>query len=85
MSYLEYYNLCQRFRTEIAGVDVKTPTQRRKAVDLMKLAKEMGDFRSSAVIVGCSHDSLKRWRRIYTQEPCTGAVANGVRCAGGRR
>ncbi len=84
MSYNEYFNLITRFRAEIAGRGVKTPTQRRKAVDLMRLAKRMGDFRSSAAIVGCSHDSLKRWRMIYSQEPCTGAVANGVRC-GGRR
>lgn len=80
MSYSEYARLCERFRAEIAGIDVKTPTQRRKAVDLMKLARKMGDFRSAATIVGCSHESIRRWRAKYNQEPCTGAVSNGVRC-----
>lgn len=81
MSYSEYARLCERFRAEIDGLNEKTPTQRRKAVDLMKLARKMGDFRSAATIVGCSHESIKRWRAKYNQDPCTGAVSNGVRCA----
>ena len=84
MKYSQYIRICERFQAEIAGVDVKTPTQRRKAVDIMKLARSMGDFRSAATIVGVSHESIKRWRAKYNQDPCTGPVANGVRCGGVR-
>ena len=85
MTYSDYARLCRRFRAEIDGVKIKTQMQQRKAVDLMRLARRMGDFGSSMRIVGCSRDALQLWRIKYNQEPCTGPVANGVRCAAGGR
>ena len=62
MTYTEYKMLCQQFRKEIEGVKFKTKAQQRKAVDLMALAKRMGDHGSSLRIVGCSRDALQLWR-----------------------
>jgi hypothetical protein len=65
MTYNEYTSLCLQFRKEIKGVRRKSPFQQRKAVDLMDLAKRMGDHRSSVRVVGCSNHSILRWRRAH--------------------
>ena len=62
MTYNEYEKLCFTFRREVKGVRCRSPFQRRKSVDLMDLAKRMGDHRSSMVIVGCTHKTLRTWR-----------------------
>lgn len=65
MPYQDYLRICWTFRKEVIDVRRKTPFQQRKAVDLMKLAKRMGDHRSSLDIVGCTHQMLRLWRPRY--------------------
>ena len=65
MTYAEYADIVARFRREVIDVKRKSPFQQRKAVDLMKMAKRMDDYRSPMDIVGCSNQMLRLWRGRY--------------------
>ena len=65
MSYAEYAGIVAKFRREVIDVRRKSTFQQRKAVDLMKMAKRMDDYRCSMDIVGCSNQMLRLWRGRY--------------------